>query len=123
VGTLKPKFRKVQMRGVKGRVPRGYKAVRPASFLDPLIPFLRDSTSLENTINNSYIEDAVEAYLIVGMLSPSSDLRASSSSTLGYSSRIPDRLIRKASSPEGKCQLVIIQAPDFHGKPHALGWR
>jgi len=81
VGTVEPKPREAQMRVVKGRVPRGYKAVRPASFLDVLIPFLRDSTSLENTINNSYIEDAVEAYLIVSMLSPSSDLRASSLST------------------------------------------
>ena len=45
-----------------------------ASFFDVLmIPFLRDSTSLENTIN-SYIEDAVEAYLIVGMIPPLSDM-------------------------------------------------
>ena len=52
-----------------------------ALFSDPLMmPFLRDSTPLGNMIKTPYVEDAVEAYLIVDVLSPSLEFRASSPS-------------------------------------------
>src|SRR5882757_4036663 len=75
-----------------------------ALFFDVLmIPFLRDSTSLENKINDQYTENVVETYLMVGVLYSSSEFRASSSSARSipaWSSSIFNGLIRKASSLE-----------------------
>src|SRR5258706_5476800 len=98
-----------------------------ALFFDVLmIPFLRDSTSLENKIKHQYTNNVVETYLIVGVLYPSSRIRASSSSGRAipaWSSRIVDRLIRKVSSMEEPFKLVVVRGSDFLGKTHTLGWR
>src|SRR5258706_3941026 len=98
-----------------------------ALFFDVLmIPFLRDSTSLENKIKDRYTENVVETYLIVGVLYPSSEFRASSSSAQDipvWSSRIVDGLIRKVSSMEEPSKLVVVRGSDFLGKTHTLGWR
>ena len=51
-----------------------------ALFFDALMPFLRDSTPLGNMIKTLYVEDTVEAYLIVDVLSPSLEFPASSPS-------------------------------------------